>query len=116
MLTLRSELQLTDEQREQIKTIVQSHKQEIVTVAKPVVAKHRTLRDAVLADSADEKAIRSAADDLGHSIGDAAVLAAKIKGEVHKVLTTEQQGKIDDFRKHADAAVDEFIQQVSQAA
>src|SRR6185369_12358661 len=90
LMVLKSELDITDAQKEQIKTILQSHKAEIAQVAKPLVDKKRALRDAVMADAPDEKAIRAASDDLAHSIGDAAVLASKIKQEVAVVLTPDQ--------------------------
>src|SRR5476651_2009959 len=64
LLTLRSELDLTAEQKESIHKIVASHKQEIRDVMKPVVEKRRALRDATIATNPDEKAIRAAASDL----------------------------------------------------
>ena len=115
LLALRSDMNLTEDQRQQIHQIVASHRKEIAAVAKPLVEKHRALRDATLAPNMDEKAIRAAAEDMGKSIGDAAVLAAKIKSEVRKVLKPDQLQKIEEFRKHADQATDEFIQQMSNA-
>jgi protein CpxP len=116
LLTLRSELQLTDAQREQIKQILQSHRDEIRSAAKPVAEKRRAMRDAALAETPDESAIRTAADELGKAIGDAAVLGAKIKGEVRGVLTSEQRDKVEEFRTQADAAVDAFFESVASAA
>ena len=113
LMTLRSEMDLTPEQRRQIKTIVQSHRKEIADVAKPLIEKHRALRDATLAPTMDEKAIRAAAEEMGKSIGDAAVLAAKIKAQVRAVLKPDQLQKLEEFRKHADQATDEFIQKMA---
>ncbi len=61
---------------------------------KPVAEKRRALRDATLAENPNEATIRDAADELGKAIGDAAVVGSKIKAEIHKVLTPEQQEKI----------------------
>jgi Spy/CpxP family protein refolding chaperone len=113
LLTLRSELDLTTEQKESIHKIVANHRQEIVTVMKPVAEKRRALREATIATNPDEKAIRAAASDLGNAMGDAAVLGSKIKAEVVTVLTPEQKQKVDEFRKHADAAVDHFFQETA---
>jgi Spy/CpxP family protein refolding chaperone len=104
---------VTAEQREKFRDMLAEHRTEIVGVAKPVVEKRRALRDAVLADHPDESAIRSAANDLGKAIGDAAVLAAKVKPEVSKVLTSEQRDKIKQFRTKNDKAVDEFIDKIA---
>ncbi len=109
LLELRSELGVTSEQREQIRGIVQSHRQEIAAVAKPIVAKRRALREATLAANPDEAAIRAAAGDLGKAIGDAAVLASKVKPEVFKVLTPEQHKKVEAFRADSESAVDRFM-------
>ena len=111
VLTLRSELNVTDEQRAEIKKIVVSHRSEIAAVAKPIVEKRRALREATLAENPNESTIRAAANDLGKSIGDAAVLASKVKPEVFKVLTPEQQKKVENFRADSDSAVDRFLQE-----
>jgi Spy/CpxP family protein refolding chaperone len=112
MMTLRAELGVTSEQRAEIRKIVASHRSEIAAVAKPIVAKRRALREATLAANPDEAAIRAAANDLGQSIGDAAVLAAKVKPEVFKVLTPEQQKKVEEFRTDSDSAVDRFMHEM----
>ena len=114
LLTLRSELNLSGEQKQQIKQIIRSHRVEIATALKPVVEKHRALRDAVLADSGNEQAIRSAAGNLGTSIGDAAVIAAKVKGEVAKVLTPEQRATVAAFRTDSGKALDRFLDTMSK--
>ena len=114
LLTLRSELNLTADQRQQIRDIVQSHRTEIAAVVKPLVEKRRALRTATNASPVDETAIRAASADLTQSIGDAAVLAAKIKLEVRKVMTPRQEQQIDAFRQQSDAAVDEFVQELSK--
>lgn len=115
MMTLKSEMDMSDEQREKIKVIVVSHRAEIAAVAKPLVDKRRALMDAVLAQPADQKAIRAAADDLGKAIGDGAVLAARIKAEVAPVFMAEQTGKMAEFRKQSEQAVDKFISEIGQA-
>jgi len=108
-MVLRSQLDLTSDQKEQIAGILQGHKAEIVQAVQPVVEKRRALREAVLAQNPDEKAIRSAADDLGHAIGDAAVLASKIKQQIAPILTDQQRHEIGDYRSQSDAAVDNFF-------
>lgn len=113
-LTLRSELDVTGEQREAIRQIVESHRGEIATVAKPIVEKRRALRDATLAKEPNETAIRAAANDLGKAIGDAAVLASKVKDEVGKVLTPQQVEKVEAFRLQSDSAVDRFIEKFAK--
>jgi Spy/CpxP family protein refolding chaperone len=113
LLTLRSELGVTGEQRAEIRQIVASHRSEIVAVAKPIVEKRRALRDAVLAENPDETSIRAAANDLGKAIGDAAVLASQVKPEVYQVLTPEQQKKVEVFRTESHSAMDRFMHEMA---
>lgn len=113
LLALRSELDVTSEQLEQIRGVVKSHRQEIAAVLKPVAEKRRALRDATLAENANEAAIHAAADELGKVIGDAAVVGATIKTEVHHVLTPEQRQKVTKFRQGSETAVDKFLAQLA---
>ena len=112
-MVLRSQLDLSDDQKQQIGAILQAHKAEIVQVVQPIVDKRRALRDAVIAANPDEQAIRAAADDLGKSIGDAAVLASKIKQQIAPILTDEQRQDIQDFRSQTDRAVDDFFSKMA---
>ncbi len=114
LLMLRSELNLTADQRTQIRTILQSHRAEIAKAVAPLVADRRALRDLTTADTTDEKAIRAASTKLADDIGDAAILAAKVKGEVRKIITPDQLQKIQDFRKQSDGAVDRFIEDMGK--
>jgi Spy/CpxP family protein refolding chaperone len=114
-ITLKAELNLTDEQQQAIKQTLQSHKADLAAAIKPAVDAHRALRDKVLSDTPDDASIRKAADELGKKIGDAAVEIAKVKTEVAKnaKLTAEQKKKIEEFRTANDASVDEFFAKLS---
>ncbi len=111
-MALRGELNLTDDQKTQVRQIVKSHRVEIVPAARDVVTKGRALRQAVVADKPDEAAIRAAADALGKSIGDAAVIASKVKGEIKAVLTPEQQERLRKFREEREQSVDTLLNDV----
>jgi len=112
-LALWAKLDLTDDQREEIALILVARKDEIANAAKPVVAKHRALRDAIQADEIDEEAIRAAAKALGEALADAAVLAAKIRAEVAEVLTDAHLETIEKFHLDRDMAVDKFLNMLS---
>jgi Spy/CpxP family protein refolding chaperone len=114
LLTLRSELNISADQRQHIKLIFQSHRPEIAASLRPLVEKRRALQDAVMAEPTDEPAIRAAAGNLATSLGDAAVLAAKIRSEVANVLTPEQQAKVADFRRDSRLSVDHFLDNLAK--
>lgn len=109
LLVLRSELNVTAEQRDQIRAVVVSHRPEIAATVKTLHQKRATLRDAVLAQEADEAKIRAAADELGKAVGDAAVKAAKLKREVAPILTAEQRERIGQFLAEHDASLNAFL-------
>lgn len=114
LLVLRSELNVSDEQKAKIKQTVEAKRPEIARAAKGVWEKRTALVDAVLADQPDERAIRKAADELGKAIGDAAVLAAKVTGEVKPVLTSEQRDLVRKCRQDCREATARFFQQTTK--
>ncbi|MFZ5830174.1 MAG: Spy/CpxP family protein refolding chaperone [Planctomycetota bacterium] len=113
LLVLRSELNLTDEQRNKMREAVMSHKGEIAQAAKTVWEKRVALRSAVLSNQTDEAAIRQAADELGKAAGDAAVLAARVAAEVRPVLTSDQQEKIGECIAQCQAATEAFFEKAA---
>jgi Spy/CpxP family protein refolding chaperone len=115
LMVLRSEVNLTDEQRDKVKGVVKAHKSEILTEAKAVAEHRRALRNAVLTEKPDEAAIRKAAEDLGREIGNAAVLAAKIKGEVAPVLTGRQKELVKQCIADCEKAADRFFEEAGTA-
>ena len=106
---LRSKLDLSDEQKARIRQTVAGHKAEILDAFKEVREKRQALREKVLAEMPSEQAIRDAADQLGKAIGDAAVKASQIAGEVRKNLTTEQLEKIRKFHEKQRAELDKAL-------
>jgi Spy/CpxP family protein refolding chaperone len=109
-LVLRSELNLTGEQKQQIRDVLQSHRAEIVATVKSVREKRTALRDAVLAGK-DEAEVRAAANALGEVIADTAVKATKLRNQVAPILTEEQRKLIGKHIAAQDEAVAKFLEQ-----
>jgi Spy/CpxP family protein refolding chaperone len=105
----RADLNVTDEQRSQIREVVAKHRDEIKPVVASVVEKRKALRQAVMANPVDEAAIRTASDNLAKVIGDAAVLASKVIAEIRPILTEEQIKKVQEFQAERDQASDTFL-------
>lgn len=112
LLVLRSELNITGDQRKQIAAHLKNHKNEIRPIAKDVFEKRVALRETVLNKPGDEQAIMAAAKDLGTAIGKAAVLASTIVAEIKPVLTPDQQERIKNFKIGTDQAVSQWIDQI----
>lgn len=109
LITLRSDANVTAEQRQKVRAVLTSHKAEIGDVAKDLVAKRRALREAVRSETRDEAAIRKAGDDLGRAIGNAAVLGSKVRGELKPVFSDKQIELFKKFAGDHDASVDRWL-------
>ncbi|MCA9038784.1 MAG: Spy/CpxP family protein refolding chaperone [Planctomycetaceae bacterium] len=93
-MVLRSEVDLSDDQRQELKKIVKNNRPEIKSKIGALVEARMALVDQVLAEAATDEEIKAAADKLGDAIGNAAILARDLKGDVKEVLSEEQQTKI----------------------
>lgn len=92
------QLDLTDAQREQIRNVLQGHRDEQRQIAQRLRDARKQLDDAVASTAFDEAAIRARSADVGAVQADAAVLRAKVRGEIWSLLTAEQQQKATELR------------------
>lgn len=92
-------IDLTEAQREQVRTIMQSHQTEFQQVRTKLRDAHRAMADAVQAEMLDEAAIRARSADVGSAMADEAVLNAKVRAEVSSILTAEQQQRVKERRQ-----------------
>jgi protein CpxP len=93
------QLDLTDDQREQIRSIREQNRESARAVGQKVMAARKGLRDAAAAETIDEAAIREAANVLATAEAEAAINHARIHAQVWKVLTPEQQAKAKELRE-----------------
>ncbi len=84
-------LGLTDAQKEQIKGILQSHRDDWKSLGDRAAAAHKALQEALTADTLDDDAIRQRSGALAAVQADIAVARAHARGEVFQVLTPDQQ-------------------------
>jgi len=100
------QLGLTDAQQDQIKKILESHKEEAQAFAKEAQPAHEALRTAV--ENNDVGAIQAASTGLASVIAKGAVMRAKVHAEVFGVLTDEQKAKAKELRDRADQRLKQF--------
>lgn len=84
-------LNLTDAQREQVKSVVDSHRDDMKALADRGFSARTALQAAIAAEQFDEGAVRARSADVAAVDADMAVLQARIHGEVWRLLTPEQQ-------------------------
>ena len=92
------ELNLTDAQREKVRTILNNQRTAVRDVMDNLMDARRALHDAVASEKFDEAAVRAKAAAIGKIEGDLAVMHAKVRTEVLSVLTPEQQKKAQDLK------------------
>ena len=92
------QLELSDTQREQIRTITQSHRDEMRQIAERTREAQRALHAATDGSAVNEADIRAKSTALAAALGDRAILRAKINAEIVGVLTAEQQQKLTELR------------------
>jgi Spy/CpxP family protein refolding chaperone len=103
-------VQLTESQREQVQSIMQSHRTEFENAAKALRDAHRAFGDATRAATIDEAAIRQHSTAVASAMADDAILRAKVRAEVHALLTPEQQQQLKD----REAAMQKRVQERQQ--
>jgi Spy/CpxP family protein refolding chaperone len=97
MGAIMQKLDLTDEQREKIETIIDENHAKTSAARRAVDKARRALEEMAAAD-ANEPAIRKAAAALGTALGDEAVLKAKTMKDIKAVLTADQIKKLDELK------------------
>ena len=88
---LARELNITDAQKAQIKTIADSHRDEWKALGDRARTAHEALQQAVTADTVDEGLIRQRSAEVAAVEADMAVARARTHAEVFQLLTPEQK-------------------------
>jgi Spy/CpxP family protein refolding chaperone len=87
-------LNLTSDQQDRVKQIMDSHKQDQQAIGKRAMAARDALESAVTSPSFDETVIRQRAADVAAVDADQAVMRARIYAQVLQILTPDQQAKL----------------------
>jgi protein CpxP len=90
---LASRLGVTDAQKEQIKGVMQSHREEWQALGRRATAARAALNDAVTADTPDDSAIRLRSAEVAAVQADIAVARAHARAEIFQQLTPEQRAQ-----------------------
>jgi protein CpxP len=95
---LGPQIGLTDAQRDQIKAIAGSHKDEWKALADRERASRDGVNDAVNADAVDDGAIRQKVAEAAFVDADMAVARAHARAEVFQILTADQKAKLKEMQ------------------
>jgi Spy/CpxP family protein refolding chaperone len=87
-------LDLSTDQRDRVKQIVDSHRAEQQAIRQRAMAAHDALQTAVTATVFDEGLIRAKAAEVAAVEADQIVANARIFAEAYQILTSDQQTKL----------------------
>jgi protein CpxP len=92
------ELDLTDDQKAQVRAIRESHQAEFKAVGEKMRAAREGMRALIEADTLDEAAVRAKSVEVAAAEADAAILNAKVRTQTLQVLTAEQLAKLKELQ------------------
>lgn len=97
------QLDLSDDQKAQVKSIMDSHQAEFKAAGEKVGAAREALRTLLQADAIDETAIRAKSVEVANAEADASILGAKVRAQTLQVLTSEQLTKLKELKAAREA-------------
>jgi Spy/CpxP family protein refolding chaperone len=97
LVDLAARVDLTSEQRAQLRTILESHRDEVCAIVDAECAARLTLRQAIQQSAVDEPDVRAASAEVAAVDARLAVERARIFTEVAVVLTPEQKAAVEGF-------------------
>ncbi|HWI17350.1 MAG TPA: Spy/CpxP family protein refolding chaperone [Vicinamibacterales bacterium] len=92
-------LDLSDDQKAQLKKIAESHQAEFRAIGEKTRAAHEGMRALIDADTIDESAIRAKSQEVAAAQAEAMILNAKIRKESLQILTADQLAKLKERRE-----------------
>ena len=110
LMTLRSDLDISNEQREEIRTIVTGYREDFAPLVREMVWQRQVLRNAVLAESANTTDIKQQVTALGETIAEVSLLAADVIRDVRPVLTPDQIERVETFTAEHDTAAQRWLE------
>ena len=87
-------LDLDDEQKASIKAVMQDLKAEVRPIMQEIKAGHVQLKELIKADSYDEKAVATLAEQEGNLAAERLMITSKALSEVFSQLTDEQRDQL----------------------
>jgi Spy/CpxP family protein refolding chaperone len=109
-------LHLSADQRAQVRSVAQQHRDEVKVARRQVAEARAALEQAAESRPLDAGAVRAAADRLGVMVGERAVLRARIAGEIRQLLTPEQAERLDELKAQRRERQDALRELRGQAA
>lgn len=105
-------LALSDLQKTEIKRVVRSHGEEILSLIQSHIGAHKALGEVIAAETVDEGLLRERAEALGRVAADGALLRARIQSEIWPILNDEQRAKVASLHQMMELKHDKLLASV----
>lgn len=99
------QLNLTADQSQQIASIVKLNQESMKAVMTKAKQTHEALNHQIQVGPFDEQSVRAACKEVAAADEEAAVLHAKVAGQIRAVLTSDQQAALDKIRADAQSTM-----------
>jgi periplasmic protein CpxP/Spy len=106
---IADKLNLTADQRTQIKAILVADKDTLAPLLSTLHDARKNLRSAIRASDANEASVRAASAKVAAAEADLAVERMKLYGKIAPILTDAQRQQLADLQQRADEFVDNAI-------
>lgn len=100
---LARELELTNEQRQELKAIMQMHQPVLRPLLDQAQAERAALRDLIAVTPLDETALATEADRIAATHKEIVIASARLRADLRTILTPDQLAKLEGWRAHAKA-------------
>jgi len=104
---LRSDLDLTDTQRDEIRKVLSSHREEIRHQWETGRGARENMRETVNAHGVESAEAKAAASRIGDAARDRALLVARIATEIKPLLNADQIRKLQSARSEIEEMIDQ---------
>ena len=109
MKRVAEKLNLTGDQRIQIKAVLAGEKDALAPLLAAIHETRKNLRAAIRASDANETSVRAASAKVAAAEADMAVERMKLFGKIAPILTDAQRRRFAYLQQHADEFVDNVI-------
>ena len=107
-------LGLSDSQKAEIKQVLRSHGEEILSQIQSQTDMRKELRELIVAGTVDEVLIRQRAEAIGKVEAEGALLRARIHSEIWPILNNEQRAKLESFHQMMEDKHDMLLSSVQE--
>jgi Spy/CpxP family protein refolding chaperone len=105
-------LALSDLQKTEVKRVVRSHSEEILSHIQSQIDMREALGEVIMAGTVDEGLIRQRAEAIGRVEAEGALLRARIHSQIWAILNDEQRAKVASLHQMMELKHDKILASV----